>query len=67
MRKRDIIYIFILALLLGWNIGTELSLNYYRDKYHEYQEKVNYILEVKGDMWNGKDFKYWQQQKSITN
>ena len=67
MRKRDIIYIFILALLLGWNIGTELSLDYYQDKYHEYQEKVNYILEVKGDMWNGKDFKYWQQQKSITN
>lgn len=67
MRKRDIIYIFILALLLGWNIGTELSLDYYRNKYHKYQEKVNYILEVKGDMWNGKDFKYWQQQKSITN
>ena len=67
MRKRDLIYIFILALLLGWNIGTQLSLDYYQDKCQEYKEKINYILEVKGDMWNGKDFKYWQQQKSITN
>lgn len=58
MRKRDIIYIIILLFLLGWNIGTELSLDYYQEQYRQQKEKIEFILEMKGDIFNGKDFKY---------